>query len=107
LALNDLGFNEKQYFLAEKEIKNEKEAKLWKLAGSPTIRVNGVDIEESHPDYGLFPREYDNNSYAPPVKRIKDSLRMDIRERAGIAVGKSALHDKYITQGARAFSLIK
>lgn len=90
-ALNELGFDQKQYLLTIKEIKTEKEAKLWKLAGSPTIKVNGVDIIEDVKKYGLFKRLYediDRKVSYPPLHTIKRALQMDIRERAGIREAK-------------------
>jgi len=81
-ALTDLGFSEKDYYINEREIKTEKEAKLWRLAGSPTIRINGTDICQEKLDYGLFKRLYgDKEGATPSISRIKEAIRMDMRER--------------------------
>ncbi len=82
IALSLLNFKENEYFVNVKEIKKEKEAKLWKLAGSPTVKVNGVDVEFGPKFYGLFPREYDNGGIAPDVETMMKALQMDLRERA-------------------------
>jgi hypothetical protein len=81
-ALRELNFNSKEYFLNVREIKNEKEAKLWKLAGSPTIKVNGIDIEQNKSRFGLYKRQYSAGKSAPDVDRIKNALQMDIRGKA-------------------------
>lgn len=83
-ALIEMGFTMKECLITEKEIKAEKEARLWKLAGSPTLKINGVDIIDGDKKYGLYPRSYGSNNAAPTVDEIKRSLRMDIRLRAGM-----------------------
>ncbi len=81
-ALDVLNFDENEYFVNIKEITKEKEAKLWKLAGSPTVKVNGVDVEFGINNYGMFKRVYNGTQDAPDIETIKHALRMDIRERA-------------------------
>lgn len=82
-ALNELNFNENEYFINIREIKKEKEAKLWKFAGSPTVKINSVDIEPGFKEYGFYQRYYGNDT-SPDYNAIKISLRMDLRERAKI-----------------------
>ncbi len=70
----------KDYHIEEIEIKTEEEALKYKFPGSPTIRVNGVDVDPSYVDsgnYGMMCRIYKINGQfygAPTVEMIKEAL---------------------------------
>lgn len=87
-ALSILNFNENEYFINIREIKKDKEAKLWKLAGSPTVKVNGVDVEIGPKVYGRYKREYAYGENAPCIETLIKALRMDLRERVKILEDK-------------------
>lgn len=68
------------YHIEEIEIKTEEEAIKYKFPGSPTIRVNGIDVDPNYVDkgdYGLMCRVYRINEKfygAPPKEIIKEAL---------------------------------
>ncbi len=70
----------KDYVIEEIEIKDDEDALKYRFPGSPTIRVNGVDVDPSYVDsgnYGLMCRVYrigDNFYGAPTKEMIKDAL---------------------------------
>lgn len=70
----------KNYHIEEIEIKTEEEALKYKFPGSPTIRVNGVDVDPFYMDngnYGLMCRVYRIGGKflgAPTVEMIKEAL---------------------------------
>ena len=61
-----------------------------KFLGSPTVRVNGVDIEPGanlRTEYGLMCRTYRNGSQssgAPPIAMIREAIRRDRSESRDI-----------------------
>ena len=62
----------------------EENAVPFKFLGSPTVRINGVDIEpsaRSRTDFGMMCRRYEDGSGVPP----KDLIRAAVLE----AIGKS------------------
>jgi len=77
------------YHIEEIEIKTEEEAVKYKFPGSPTIRVNGVDVDPNYIDngnYGVMCRVYriGGKFYgAPPKEVIKEALE-DARFFEGI-----------------------
>lgn len=68
------------YEIEEIEIKSEEDAQRYKFPGSPTIRVNGVDVDPNYIDsgnYALMCRVYrigDKFHGAPTVEMIKEAL---------------------------------
>jgi len=70
----------KHYEIEEIEIKTEDDALKYRFPGSPTIRVNGVDVNPNYVDngnYGLVCRVYriGDKFYGSPTKEmIKEAL---------------------------------
>lgn len=70
----------RDYHIEEVEIKTEDDALKYKFPGSPTIRVNGVDVDPSYIDngnYGLVRRVYkigEKSCGAPTVEMIREAL---------------------------------
>ncbi len=69
-----------EYNLKIIEVKTEEDAKKFKFPGSPTIRINGIDIqpESSKGPYGLSCRAYIIEGRVLPVpteKYIEESIR--------------------------------
>ncbi len=68
------------YHIEEIEIKTEEDAIKYKFPGSPTIRVNGIDVDPNYVDrgnYGLMCRVYRINEKfygAPPKEVIREAL---------------------------------
>lgn len=53
-------------------------AQALRFLGSPTVRINGVDIEpsaRSRRDYGLMCRTYPGSSGVPPEEMIRTAVR--------------------------------
>ncbi len=76
-AMSDLGFNPAG--ITVREIRNESDAKRERFVGSPTIRIDGVDIQrvENEP-YGLTCRVYHRRdgriSPTPDPADVRDAL---------------------------------
>lgn len=68
------------YHIEEIEIKTEEDAVKYKFPGSPTIRVDGVDVDPNYIDkgeYGFMCRVYKVNDKfygAPPKELIMEAL---------------------------------
>lgn len=70
----------KHYHIEEIEVRTEEEALRYKFPGSPTVRINGVDVDPSYIDngkYGLVCRMYKVGERfygAPTVDMIKEAI---------------------------------
>ena|SRR5437016_4769103 len=54
---------------------SDDEAKVLRFPGSPTIRVDGDDVEPSHASFGLSCRLYANRSGVPSAEVLRLALR--------------------------------
>lgn len=64
--------------MVEVEIKDAAAAQLLGFPGSPTIRINGQDVEHPARAFGLACRTYDDQGQrtgVPPLKWIRAAMR--------------------------------
>lgn len=64
--------------LVQIEVRDSDQAQSLRFSGSPTIRVNGVDIEPSAragKDFGICCRMYNGQEGAPSLDLIRGALR--------------------------------
>ena len=78
LVLSEEGVN---ILVRKVQVKTENEANDWKFPGSPTIRVNGKDIEPNFQDpgkYALVCRTYpdgEKDGALPPEEALRTAIR--------------------------------
>lgn len=69
--------------ISQIEIDTPELAVAFKFLGSPTVRINGLDVDpDAHPrtEYGLMCRTYrsgDRTTGAPSVAMIREAIRRD------------------------------
>ncbi len=86
-AIEELGIE--HCHIEEIEVKTEEDAVKYKFPGSPTIRVNGVDVDPSYIDrgnYGLMCRVYKigEKFYGAPTKELIKEAIEDAKFYEGI-----------------------
>jgi len=61
-------------FVSEVLVKDAEMAQLLKFPGSPTIRINGQDVEPKGEPFGIMCRLYSDGSGAPSTQRFRSAI---------------------------------